>query len=95
MLRQPRSSPCAAPAGPRLVEAPQAGRDQSQQARLVFLGGLEQQLHAQADAEHRLAQCPDHVDQAVAGQHFHGMPGGPDPGQNDAVGRANGGRRPP
>ena len=59
---------------------------------MAFIGGIEQQLHAETDAEHRLPQAGDHLGQAVGAQSMHGIAGGADAGQDDVRGGAGSGR---
>jgi len=54
-------------------------------------GRVEEQLHAEADAEHRLSRRPPPGDQLVEPERvdpFHRPRKCADPGQDDAVGRA-------
>ena len=61
-----------------------ARRDDAETGRVAFLAGLEQQLHAETDAEHGLAQRADHVDEAERPQACHGVRGRTDPRQDHA-----------
>ena len=58
----------------------------------AFLGMLIQQLHAQADAQHRLAQSPQAPVEAGALQTHHGASGGADTRQDHATRGADFGR---
>ena len=64
-------------------EAAHAAGQQAETRDVAFLGRLEQQLHADADAEQRLAQAADRVDEARATQARHAIGSRADAGQDD------------
>ena len=67
-------------------EFPDRAGDYAQAVDIIFFGSLGQQLHAQADAEHRLFECANNVDQPPIAQSLHGVGGRADTGQDHPVG---------
>jgi len=55
----------------------------------ALVGGLEQQLHAQADAQQRLLQAAQQPNQAEAVQLLHRRTSGADAGQDHPIGHRN------
>ena len=68
-------------------EAVYASGQQAEARDVALLGGFEQQLHADTDAEQGLTQAADCVDQARAAQTLHAVGGSTDAGQDDVCGR--------
>jgi hypothetical protein len=57
--------------------------------RLAFLGGLEQQLHSETNAQHGLLQGRNQLMQVFVAQPSHGVGRGAHSGENDVAGFAN------
>ena len=53
-------------------------RNDAETVHVLFLGGVREQLHAEANAKNRLSQAANHVDQAMVFQSCHGIRGGAD-----------------
>ena len=66
-------------------------RDDAQTGRVVLFGMLAEQLHAQADAQHRLGEAADEAVQAPLAQVGHGSVGLSHAGEYNLVGRADDG----
>src|SRR5215208_807695 len=76
----------------RLERRHLAGQQAEPQSALVLRGGLEQQLHAEADAEHRRATArafADHLVETLRPQPSHRLGKRPHAGDHDRVGRAD------
>ncbi len=56
---------------------------------VAFFGAIEQQLHADANAEHGLLERGDHFDEARVAQPLHGIRGHADAGQDHPLGVAH------
>ncbi len=76
----------------RLGQARDAAGDQAERGGVALLRPLEQQLLAEAEADGRLGEPADDVDEPARAQLAHALLGGADAGQDDAVGRADHGR---
>jgi len=74
----------------RVGEADGAPGNDPEAGRLSLLGSLEQELHAETDAEHGLAQPAQRLVQTEAFQTRHGVGGRAHPRQNHMRGAADG-----
>src|SRR3954471_15071682 len=76
----------------RGFEPADAARDEAEAGTILLLAGLEQDLHPEADAEHRLGEAADHRLEAAGAELRHRVAPGADAGEDDLVGARDGAR---
>ena len=65
------------------LQAPDGVGEYAETIRIAFFRALEQQLHPEADAQHRLSQRRQQLGDVVVAQAGHGVRGRSDAGQDD------------